>query len=243
MLEIKGVTKRFGGLRAIDDVTLTVGTGEFHGIIGPNGAGKTTMLNLVTGYLRPTNGSILLDGVAIHGHRPHRICHAGVARTFQVVRPFAEMTVLDNVVTGALFSQPSRPAMADVQRRTRHALEVTRLWPRRGVMAGSLTLGEKKRLELARALATEPRLLLLDEVMGGLASQDVDDMVDVVRDVHRTGTTVVMIEHLVEVILTLAERVTVLNFGRKLFEGGAREALEHGDVVEAYLGRKLDSAA
>ncbi len=243
MLEIRALTKRFGGLLAIDGLDFSVARGEFHGIIGPNGAGKTTLLNLVTGYLAPDSGSILLDGLVISGRRPFQVCRAGVGRTFQVVRPFGEMSVLDNVMTGALFSRAARPSLADVQARTRHALELTRLWPKRAAAAAGLTLGEKKRLELARALATQPRLLLLDEVMGGLASQDVDDMMDVVRDVHRTGTTIVMIEHLVEVILALAERVTVLNFGRKLFEGEARAAFQHEAVVEAYLGRPLDSAA
>jgi branched-chain amino acid transport system ATP-binding protein len=242
MLEVRDLGKRFGGLQAIDQLGMRVEEGEFHGVIGPNGAGKTTLLNLITGYLRPSSGSILLDGKPITGERPFRICRMGVARTFQVVRPFGEMSVLDNVMTGALFSRAARPTLPEAQSAARRALELTRLWPKQAMAADALTLGEKKRLELARALATRPRLLLLDEVMGGLASSDVDDMVDVVRDVHRTGSTIVMIAHLVEVIIALAQRVTVLNFGRKLFDGEPRAVFERPEVVDAYLGRKLEMA-
>ena len=241
MLELRDLTRRFGGLLAIDQVGMQVEEGEFHGVIGPNGAGKTTLLNLITGYLRPSSGNILLDGKPIAGETPFRICRMGVARTFQVVRPFGEMSVLDNVMTGALFSRNERPTVAEAQARARQALDLTRLWPKRAMAADALTLGEKKRLELARALATRPRLLLLDEVMGGLASSDVDAMVDVVREIHRTGTTIVMIEHLVEVILALAQRVTVLNFGRKLFDGEPRAVFERPEVVDAYLGRPLEA--
>ncbi len=240
------VTKRFGGLRAIDDVEpRRWRAGEFHGIIGPNGAGKTTLLNLVTGYLAADSGSILLDGAVIEaGGRHSQVCRAGVARTFQVVRPFGEMSVLDNVMTGALFSRAARPSLADVQAPHPPRVGVDPALAATAPLAGcGLTLGEKKRLELARALATQPRLLLLDEVMGGLASQDVDDMMDVVRDVHRTGTDDRDDRALGRSDPALAERVTVLNFGRKLFEGEARAAFEHDAVVEAYLGRPLDSAA
>lgn len=242
VLELRNVTRRFGGLVATNDMSFSVRQGEFVGIIGPNGAGKTTLLNLITGYLRPNSGEILLDGHTIHGKRPYEICRMGLGRTFQVVQPFAEMTVEDNVLTGALFSQRSRLSLAEARKRVREPLRLVGLEHRRNVLAATLTLGERKKLELARALATRPRILLLDEVMAGSTHGEVLELMQVLRDIHAAGTTIVMIEHLVHVILELAQRAVALNFGTKVTEGTPREVIDDPRVVEMYLGKSIQKS-
>jgi len=241
MLKVASLTRSFGGLHAVRDLSFDVERGEFLGVMGPNGAGKTTLLNLITGYLRPSAGAITFEGRTITGRRPFEICRMGIARTFQVVRPFAEMSVLDNVIAGALFARARPPRLAEARARAQAPLEMAGLWDKRLMRAGALSIGEKKKLELARALATDPRLLLLDEVVGGLTGTEIEDLTLVLARIHRAGTTIVMIEHIVEVILRLSSRVLVLNFGQKLFEGTPREVVEHPAVVESYLGRKLDA--
>jgi branched-chain amino acid transport system ATP-binding protein len=241
MLEVTSLSRNFGGLHAVRELSFRIAPGEFLGVMGPNGAGKTTLLNLITGYLRPSAGSIDFQGRSIAGRRPFEICRMGIARTFQVVRPFGEMSVLDNVIAGALFSRARGVSLADARERARIPLELTGLWQKRAVRAGGLSIGEKKKLELARALATEPRLLLLDEVVSGLTESEMEDLVAVLARIHAAGTTILMIEHIVEVILRLSNRVLVLNFGQKLFEGTPREVVAHPAVVESYLGRPLDS--
>jgi branched-chain amino acid transport system ATP-binding protein len=243
MLEVRNLCKSFGGLKAVSEVDLTVGQGEFVGVIGPNGAGKTTLMNLVTGYMRPTSGDVLFEGRSIVGLPPYRISHRGVGRTFQVVRPFAEMSVEDNVMTGALFSGARTNSLKVARQAAQLPMELTGLSAKRHLPAGALTLGEKKKLELARALATSPRLLLLDEVMGGVTRGEVGDLMEVLRRIHAAGVTIVMIEHLVEVIMELSQRVVVLNFGQKLFEGSPAEVVEHPAVIESYLGKPLEADA
>jgi branched-chain amino acid transport system ATP-binding protein len=240
MLQLADLQMNFGGLRAVADVSANIAPREFVGIIGPNGAGKTTLLNMMTGYLKPTAGSILFEGRAIQGLAPYRISRLGIGRTFQVVRPFLEMTVEDNVMTGALFGPGERVGVSKARALVREPLELAGLWHKRHFLAGALTIGDKKKLELARSLAVRPKLLLLDEVMGGLARADMQELVAVLRRVHAGGTTIVMIEHVIEAILELTERVIVLNFGRKLFEGTPREVVQHPAVIESYLGRPLD---
>ncbi len=239
MLELRNLTKRFGGLVAIDNLSLTVRPNQFLGVIGPNGAGKTTLLNLITGYLSASSGSIALEGVSLVGKKPYQICRLGIGRTFQVVQPLAEMTVLDNAMTGAFFSGPARLSIAAARDRAMHALELVGLAPQSSLLAGALTLGNKKKLELARALATNPRLLLLDEVMAGSPQRDVLELMEVLRSIHRDGTTILMIEHLVPVILALAEHVVVLNFGQELYQGLPAEVMAHPEVIESYLGKPL----
>lgn len=243
MLEISGLSKIFGGLTAVGDFSMTVSQGEFVGVIGPNGAGKTTLMNLITGYLPPSSGDIRFEGTSLVGLAPYLISHRGIGRTFQVVRPFSEMSVEDNVMTGALFSGQRAATLAKAREAAELPMELTGLTAKRHVMAGALTLGEKKKLELARALATSPRLLLLDEVMGGVNRGEVDELMLVLQRIHAAGVTIVMIEHLVEVIIALSMRVVVLNFGRKLYEGSPDEVVEHPDVIESYLGRPLDVEA
>jgi branched-chain amino acid transport system ATP-binding protein len=241
LLEIDRLSKNFGGLRAISDLSFNVRTGEFVGIIGPNGAGKSTLLNLITGFHRPTSGTVRFEGQEIQGRPPYEVCRLGIARTFQVVRPFAEMSVEDNVMTGALFSARGVTLRA-ARTRARIPLELTGLWTKRHFLGGELPIGEKKKLELARSLAVGAKLLLLDEVMGGLTKPEIEDMIGVLRRIHASGTTIVMIEHIVEVIVALSQRVVVLNFGEKLFEGTPAEVVEHPAVIESYLGSEADAS-
>ena len=242
MLEVNGLSKNFGGLAAVSDLSLTIRRGEIFGVIGPNGAGKTTLLNLITGYLAPSKGSILFEGRELRGLSPSKICHRGIARTFQVVRPFVEMSVIDNVMTGALFAPTHRISMAEARIRAGSALDLVGLLDKRDMLAGELTIGEKKKLELARALATKPRLLFLDEVMAGLAGGEVEVLMDVVERVADSGTTILMIEHLVGVILALTDRVLVLDFGRELFQGAPEDVVAHPEVINSYLGKPLDQS-
>jgi branched-chain amino acid transport system ATP-binding protein len=240
MLELQNVTKQFGGLKAINNLSFSVEKNDFLGVIGPNGAGKTTLLNLITGYALPTVGDVNFEGRPLTGLQPFDICRLGVARTFQVVRPFAEMSVEDNVLAAALFSAGQRISVEEGRFHARDPLKLAGLWPIRNKLAGALTIGGKKKLELARALATKPRLLLLDEVMGGLSAPEMADIIEVLERIHSAGTTILMIEHVMEAILKLTNRVVVLNFGEKLFEGTPNEVIEHPQVIESYLGRPIE---
>jgi len=243
MLSVRNLSRRFGGLKAISNVSFDVEEGEFVGVIGPNGAGKTTLLNLLTGYTRPSEGEILLDQSPVHMLRPSEICHRRVARTFQIVRPFAEMSVLDNVMVGTLFASDHSIGVTRGREEAAESVRIAGLWEQRAQLAGSLTIGQKKRLELARALATRPKLLLLDEVLAGLTRAEVDQLVNSIRAIGQRGVTVIMIEHLVHVILRLCRRVIVLNFGEVIFDGPTADAMDHPEVVRSYLGRPLQRTA
>ncbi len=240
MLKVSGLSKRYGGVAAISGLSFELARGEILGVIGPNGAGKTTLLNLITGYSVPNEGSILLEGKELRGLAPFEICRLGVGRTFQVVRPFAEMTVNDNVMTGALFASDKWISAQTATIRAEQALDMVGLLHKRNVLGGDLTIGEKKKLELARALATQSKLLLLDEVMSGLTGAEIDGIMDAIERVADSGVTLLMIEHLVGVILALADRVLVLNFGRELFQGIPEEVIAHPDVIESYLGQPIE---
>jgi branched-chain amino acid transport system ATP-binding protein len=241
VLKVSGLSKRYGGVAAISGLSFELARGEILGVIGPNGAGKTTLLNLITGYSVPNDGSILLEGKELRGLAPYEICRLGVARTFQVVRPFAEMTVNDNVMTGALFASDKWISAQAAAIRAEQALDMVGLLHKRNVLGGDLTIGEKKKLELARALATQSKLLLLDEVMSGLTGSEIDAIMDAIERVADSGVTILMIEHLVGVILALADRVLVLNFGRELFQGIPEEVIAHPDVIETYLGQPIET--
>jgi branched-chain amino acid transport system ATP-binding protein len=236
LAELEGVTKRFGGLVVIDDLSLAVAPGEALGVIGPNGAGKTTMLNLVAGELKPDHGRIRLDGRDVTGTRADRRCRLGLARTAQVPRPYAGMTVFENVLVAAVFGA-GRPLVERLAATlAADALERTGLLDRANALAGSLTLLDRKRLELARALASRPRLLLLDEIAGGLTEAEVHVLVQTVTAIRAEGVTLIWIEHIVHALVAVVDRILAMNFGRRIAEGPPREVMASHEVQEVYLG-------
>ena len=233
LLETRGVWQRFGGLVANSDVSISVGRGEIVGLIGPNGAGKSTLFNLIAGVLPPTQGSIIFDGQDVTNLPAAERCQRGVARTFQVVKSFETMTVIDNVIVGALVRNT---VMREARRKAHEVLEFTGLAARADVLASDLVPAEKRRLEVARALATEPKLLLLDEVLTGLTPTEAQTGVALVRKVRDTGITVLMVEHDMTLVNRVSDRVIALNYGRVIAMGSPAEVQRHPDVVAAYLG-------
>ena len=232
-LVIRDLSKRFGGLRAVQEVSFSVRENETLALIGPNGAGKTTSFNLITGFFRPDTGSITAFGHEIVGLRPHDICAHGLARTFQVAKPFGAMTVLANVMTGA-FLRDKRIEVA--REKAREAIEFVGLSAKEGRPARDLTTIDQRRLEMARALATEPRLLLLDEVMAGLNPAEIDQAVALVGKLSQRGLTIVIVEHVMRAIMAVARHIVVLDHGQKIAEGSPREIVENPQVIRAYLG-------
>ena len=233
-LEVRGLSKRFGSLRALDGINLDVPHGGLTALIGPNGAGKTTAFNCISGALRPSEGSIRFEGHEIAGAPYHRVARLGVVRTYQVVQPFAEMTVLDAVTVGALLRHPR---VSEARAFAGETIEALGLGSKRVAIARSLTIADKKRLELARALATEPQLLLLDEVMAGLTPTECAAAVDLLRGIVAREITIVMVEHVMEVLMPLADHVVVLATGKIIFDGKPRDAVNDPAVIDAYLGR------
>ena len=236
LLSVEAVTKRFGGLLANREISLVIEPGEIVGLIGPNGAGKTTLFNCITGYMHPDEGRIAFDGADITQRRPERICGLGVARTWQVVRAFGRMTALDNVICGAL-ERTNR--VAEARARAAALLDFTELGARTHVAAANLTLADKKRLEIARALATRPRLLLLDEAMSGLTPRETAAAVQLVRRIHEElGVTICVVEHVMEVVMPLSHRVVVLDYGVKIADGRPHDIVRDELVISAYLGAR-----
>lgn len=234
LLEVEEINKRFGGVYAVKNVSFSINEGEIFGIIGPNGAGKTTMFTMLSGFQRPNSGQIRFEGRAIEGLEPHQVCRAGIARTFQITQTFPGFTVLDTVTTAAWVGQ-SRHQADTIGRRLLHE---TGLWPRRHVLCANLTLAEQRRLEIARALATQPRVLLLDEVMAGLTATEIQEVVTYVASLGERGLTVVMTEHVVRVVMGLCQRVLVLDAGEVVALGTPEAVSRNPDVIEAYLGSK-----
>jgi branched-chain amino acid transport system ATP-binding protein len=236
LLSVSGISKSFGGLRAVNDVSFDVPEGSIFGLIGPNGAGKTTVFNLIAGVYRPDAGRVTLAGSDITGQRADQVCHAGIGRTFQIVRPFPELTVLKNVTIGALRDTSD---IAAAERKAHEVLELLGLDGKAAQKASALTLPERKRLEVARALATGPKLLLLDEVMAGLRPTEVDVMVAVFRDLNaRLGITILLIEHVMRAVMALAQQIVVLHHGEVISRGVPAEVVRDPAVLECYLGEE-----
>lgn len=233
LLTLERLSKNYGALIVTDDISLEVSSGEILGILGPNGAGKTTLFNLIAGTVRPNSGKVIYGGQDISGLGVAERCRMGISRSFQIPHPFGGMTVFENVLVGATFG---RKAASGPERRVAEVLELTGLRAKANVLAGSLTLLERKRLELARALATDPKLLLLDEIAGGLTDRECQSLLAAVRDVHGSGVTIVWIEHVVHALLSVAQRLLVVNFGRKIAEGPPAEVLARPEVQSVYLG-------
>ena len=235
ILEVQHLTKDFGGLRAVDSLDLGIEEGEILGLIGPNGAGKSTVFNCVAGVYPPTRGHIYFRSEEISGRKPWDLCKYGMARTFQIVKPFASKSVLYNVMVGAF-------AITDKTNEAREkalwVLEFLNFEDRKDMRAGNLTIADRKRLEIARALATEPKLLLLDEVMAGLRPAEVDEMVAIIRRLREQGVTIFVIEHIMRAIMALSDRIVVIQFGQKIAEGVPQQVAADENVIKAYLGEE-----
>jgi branched-chain amino acid transport system ATP-binding protein len=236
MLRVDNISKRFRGLQAVDRVSFEVPDRAIVALIGPNGAGKTTTFNLIAGVTPPDTGEIHFGGKRLTGLAPHQVCAAGIARTFQIVRPFGELSVEENVIVGCLHATREVPAARDAAADILRRLD---LWTKRSHRAASLTLPDRKRLEVARALGTRPKLLLLDEVMAGLRPTETDQMVAFFREINRElGVTILLIEHVMRAVMALAQRVIVLNYGKKIAEGAPEQVVRDPAVLECYLGEE-----
>jgi branched-chain amino acid transport system ATP-binding protein len=238
LLEANGVSQRFGGVHALRDVTVNVDEGSILGVIGPNGAGKTTLINVVTGFLRPTSGTVSIAGSEVTGAKPWEIAGKRVARTFQIVKPFREMTVRENVAVGRMFGPSRAPSLAACLSDADDVLERVALDPKRDAPARELSVAEAKRLELARALAMNPRLLLLDEVMAGLRPQEIEQAVMLIRSLRDEGITIVAVEHVVKAIMAVSDEILVLHEGRVLTRARPEQVASDERVIEAYLGQR-----
>ena len=239
LLVVEDVTKTFGGLRAVSNLSFTVEAGSIVGLIGPNGAGKTTAFSVISGFQKATSGSVTFDGERITDLSPDLICHRGLTRTFQIMQSFPKLTALQNVMIGAYVRHPSVAAARH------HALSIMRqlgMADRAAELARNLTLADLKRLEIAKALATSPKILLLDEVVSGLTPTEVDELVRLIREIRAAGTAIVMIEHVMQAVMALSDVIIVLHHGEKIFEGAPKDAVTDRLVVEAYLGEEMDLA-
>jgi branched-chain amino acid transport system ATP-binding protein len=234
MLEVQGLMKSFGGLMAIHHLNLAIGEGEIVGLIGPNGAGKTTLFNLVSGFLRPDSGKIIFKGENITGLKPHVVCKKGIARTFQIVKPFPKLTTFRNIRIGAYHRSSSSRKIID--KRVEEILNFLGLAEKKKMLGSDLTIADRKNLELGRALATGPQLLLLDEIMGGLNPVEQEKMVNIVQRLNQEGITLLVIEHNMRVIMSLSQRIVVLNYGEKIAEGSPEEVARNQNVIKVYLG-------
>jgi branched-chain amino acid transport system ATP-binding protein len=233
LLEVTGITKRFGGLCAVNDLNLSLDKGQILGLIGPNGAGKTTAFNMISGFYKPDEGDITFEGKNITGLRPDQICKLGLTRTFQVVKPFPQLSVRDNVMVGA-YNRTNDKKVA--RQKAEEIIEFLGMQEMEGMTASSLSVAYRKRLEVAKALATDPKIILLDEAMAGLRPIETDHMIDLVRQVSNQGIALLLVEHVMRVIMSLAERIVVIHHGEKIAEGKPQEIVHDKEVIDAYLG-------
>jgi len=238
LLEVENVSKAFGGVLAINRVSFTLNEGEILGLIGPNGSGKTTMFNLINGLLNPDRGNIRFNGKDITGMAPYKICQCGIARTFQLVKPFSRITTLENVMVGRFHGCEQARNMKQARTEAKKILALTGLANEHVPNAGSLSLINRKRLEIARALATKPKLLLLDEMMCGLNPVEIENAVKLVMQIRDSGITLIVVEHVMKVIMEISDRVIVLNTGEKIADGTPQDVAGNNDVIKAYLGEK-----
>ncbi len=240
-LECRGISKIFGGIEALTDVDLKVAANSITGVIGPNGAGKTTLFNIISGALLPTRGEVIFKGKKISGMGPARVCRLGVARTYQLVRPFNSLSAMENVLIGLGFGRTQPMAKKDRVAEALRILQMVGLENKMNHVAEGLTLVEKKHLEIARALATAPEILLLDEVVSGLNPTEVSRTIQTIQQIQKSGITVIMIEHILKVVMALCQRVVVLNYGIQIAEGSPKEVVSDEAVIEAYIGRFEDA--
>ena len=239
MLQIRNLTMAFKGLTAVSNLDLVVRTGGVYGLIGPNGAGKTTLFNVISGFLTPQKGQIFFKGEDLVGRKPHEICHLGIARTFQLVKPFLELSVLKNVMIGSFNRHKDIKQSQEISHKI---LDSVHLSSKKGQLASALTIAERKRLELARALATEPILLLLDETMAGLNPTEGEQMLSIIKEINGTGITILMIEHVMNIVMSVCQHIVVLNQGEKIGEGKPSNISKDPRVIEAYLGEEFSIA-
>jgi branched-chain amino acid transport system ATP-binding protein len=235
LLEVSRLVKQFGGLIAVQDSNFVVNQGEILGLIGPNGAGKTTIFNLITGFLQPDRGTIIFDGTEIQGFKPHEISRRGLARTFQTAQSFLHMSTLQNVMVGGFIHTRNADK---VRKEALEILDFTGLTSQKDKEAENLTIGDSRRLEIAKALAIRPSLILLDEVMAGLNLTEIEEAIEIIQKIRSRGITVFMVEHVMHAIMTLSDRIIVVNYGKMIAEGRPEQVAENREVIEAYLGRE-----
>ncbi len=237
--EAKNLVKYFGGLAAVNDVSFKVKKGEIFGLIGPNGSGKTTIFNLISGFHNPTTGAAYFKGKRVSSLKPHKINHMGIARTFQVVKPLKRMSVMDNVIAAAFCRANTMHHAKEIAEET---MEFCSLTHRRDFIAKSLTIGDRKRLEITRAMATKPELILLDETFAGLNPTELDPAIELIKKIRDNGATIIIVEHIMKVIMSISDRILAINFGQTITEGTPKEVASHEEVIEAYLGEPLEES-